>query len=500
MKKILLYTIAYSQLTLDQVEDGYLVLENLTNERPDWREYWPIRNFLVGNELDEESYYGFFSPRFREKTGLSFCDVREFISSASDEVEVFTFSPQVDIGAFFPNVFVGGEAADPGFLDTCQKFVDRIGLPFRLDEMVSNSGSTVFSNFLVAKPSFWCEWFEICEKLFSIAESVDGRDELRDGLVWNTPYREGVQRKVFVVEGVASLLLTARSRKGRVFPYNPFSLAWSSQLGLFKQEAIVCDALKIAINERGYREYKDTYESIRQRVLKLALGTRKECTMKQTPAHDKYNDTIFQMLPKNLKRVVEVGCMWGSLAKIYLAENPDCHWIGVDIDPDNVDVAKAVCHEAVCCDIETLSDDDFEQWRGVDAWVFGDVLEHLRDPWALLARIRRVIPPNGVILASIPNAQNWSFQARVNAGQFRYENDGLFDRTHLRFFTRVTIFEMFQGAGFRIDNAVSRVLSSPDADKYLPHIRSMAVASGLDPDVAEQDAMAFQYVVKAVAV
>lgn len=221
--------------------------------------------------------------------------------------------------------------------------------------------------------------------------------------------------------------------------------------------------------------------------------------MKQTPAHDLYNDTLLAMLPPNLHRVIEVGCMRGTLARVYQEKNPACEWIGIDIDQDNVDIARTVCHQATCLDIEAIPESDFSQWRDVDAWVFGDILEHLRDPWRLLSLIRSTLSKNGIVVASIPNAQNWNVQARLNAGLFRYEDEGLLDRTHIRFFTRTTILEMFQGSGYRVEQAVSRIIHSPDAERYLPHIRAMATASGLDADTAAADALPLQYVIKATA-
>jgi len=100
--KAFLYHIAYSTETLDAIEDGYLLLDNTENERPDWYEYWPIRKFFQQSPtLDESAYYGFFSPRFRDKTRLSYSDVVAFIESCDDWTDVFLFSPQPDIGAFF---------------------------------------------------------------------------------------------------------------------------------------------------------------------------------------------------------------------------------------------------------------------------------------------------------------------------------------------------------------------------------------------------------------
>lgn len=220
--------------------------------------------------------------------------------------------------------------------------------------------------------------------------------------------------------------------------------------------------------------------------------------MQQTPAYDQYNETLLDMIPPGLHRITEVGCMRGTLAAAYRLNNPQCEWTGIDIDPDNVMIARTNCQVVYCRDIEQVSEAELIKWGNTDAWVFGDTLEHLQDPWRVLSRIRGAMGESGNIIASIPNTQHWSFQARLNIGIFRYENDGLFDRTHLRFFTRTTIFELFESTGFTVENAVSRIFNFPGSEQYLPHIRAMAAASGYDPNQAEADAIPYQYVIRAV--
>ena len=100
-----LYQIPYSAPTLAQVEPGYRVLDNLANERPDWFEYWPIRRFLLAHALDDDAFYGFFSPKFGRKTLLSHDDVSRFVRASAAQADVVLFSPQPDMGAFFLNVF-----------------------------------------------------------------------------------------------------------------------------------------------------------------------------------------------------------------------------------------------------------------------------------------------------------------------------------------------------------------------------------------------------------
>jgi hypothetical protein len=103
-------------------------------------------------------------------------------------------------------------------------------------------------------------------------------------------------------------------------------------------------------------------------------------------------------------------------------------------------------------------------------------------------------------VACIPNTQHWSVQARLNCGNFRYENAGLLDRSHLRWFTRITMLEMFRSAGFKITEGFPRIFDEPGREKVLGAIRLMAASIGADPELAVKDALPIQYVVKAVPI
>jgi hypothetical protein len=76
---VYLYQVIYSAETLASAEPAYRVLDNLANERPDWREYWPMRRFLLSNALDEDAFYGFFSPKFGAKTLIEPAQAEAFV-------------------------------------------------------------------------------------------------------------------------------------------------------------------------------------------------------------------------------------------------------------------------------------------------------------------------------------------------------------------------------------------------------------------------------------
>ncbi len=268
-----LYHIAYSEETLRDTPPGYRALDNLASPRNDWREFWPIRNFLKTEALDDGAFYGFFSPRFQEKTGLTAAHVRGFVrehaASPANPVgaDVFTFSPQPDMSAFFLNIFEQGEVFHPGLLEASRGFLRAAGLGVDVGSLVMDSRQIVFSNYLVARPAFWRQWLALADRLFEVCEG-DGPEhaELRALLTGETTYKGAVQRKVFVQERLASLILTIQPQ-WRVKAYNTFACAWSgTPLNQFKHEAVVSDALKIAMREHGFKDYMDAYSAIRDKL------------------------------------------------------------------------------------------------------------------------------------------------------------------------------------------------------------------------------------------
>jgi len=85
-----------------------------------------------------------------------------------------------------------------------------------------------------------------------------------------------------------------------------------------------------------------------------------------------------------------------------------------------------------------------------DVVLGADVFEHLADPAALMAQLRSVLGPRGVVMASVPNVAHWYPRVRVMFGKFDYERRGVFDAGHLRFFTRNSFERMAKGAGMRV--------------------------------------------------
>jgi len=258
-----LYQIAYSEATRAAIEPGYRVLDNTDNPRPDWYEYWPIRRFLLAEALDDDAFYGFFSPKFGAKTQLSHAQVTGFVQAAAPDHDVMLFSPQPDMGAFFLNVFEQGEAFDPGLMEAVEGFLASIGRSWPVRTMVMDSSRVVFSNYFVARPVFWREWLALAEQFFALCEGPDS--VLKARCTVPTTYPNAAQRKVFIQERLASLLLSTDAR-WRVKAADPFGFGWSmTRFRQFPHEAVVSDALKTAFLKTGFPEYMRAYSEIRAR-------------------------------------------------------------------------------------------------------------------------------------------------------------------------------------------------------------------------------------------
>lgn len=257
-----LFQIAYSPATLAAVAPGFEVLDNLANPRPDWYEYWPMRRYLLEQPLDEAAYYGFFSPKFCAKTQLTAEQVRAEVRRSG--VDVVLFSPQPDMGAFFLNVFEQGETFDPGFIDAYSAFLDHIGRPAPLRQLVMDSRQVVFSNYFVARPAFWRAWLALNEALFEVCEGP--ATPLQQALTKPTTYPGHAQRKVFLQERAASLLLALQPKAWRSHAANPFTMGWSmSRFREHPMEAVMSDALKVAYRDQGFPQYLQAYLQLRER-------------------------------------------------------------------------------------------------------------------------------------------------------------------------------------------------------------------------------------------
>ena len=196
--------------------------------------------------------------------------------------------------------------------------------------------------------------------------------------------------------------------------------------------------------------------------------------------------TMVELIGAN-KRVLDVGCATGYLTRVLTALGDTVS--GVEYDAAAAAEAEPDLAKLVVGDLETLDLVAEFGEAAFDVVVFGDVLEHLRDPMPVLRRARRLLAPGGSVVLSVPNVAHGDVRLALLAGRFRYTKLGLLDETHTRFFTRENLDLFLRDAGFvavdvrrtsaplfttevgvtedQVDSAVvARLREDPEAETY----------------------------------
>ena len=206
------------------------------------------------------------------------------------------------------------------------------------------------------------------------------------------------------------------------------------------------------------------------------------------------------LMPAEAKRVVEIGANDGALARGFKGVNAQCQYTALHIDSDIQHIEAGVRDHVVQVDARGLKEDFFRNYADVDCWVCDQALERLQNPERLLQSIRKVIHPDGCVVAVIPNSQHWSLQAKLCIGDLRYGSSGLLQPSTVHWFTRATMFELFQNAGYRIVQGFPIVHAKIENVTLANAIKQFAISVGANPELSLEDAQAHQYVVKAVPV
>lgn len=165
-----------------------------------------------------------------------------------------------------------------------------------------------------------------------------------------------------------------------------------------------------------------------------------------------YENTVrqemYEFIPKAARKILDVGCGVGNFGE-YIKSQRDAEVWGVEADNSAAEIASQKLDKVYSGNFGTnlgLPE------RGFDCVVFNDVLEHMIDPYAALVLARHLLLPGGKVVASIPNVRYFgNMWLLVAHKSWRYEDAGILDRTHLRFFTEKSIKEMFEDQGYNIE-------------------------------------------------
>jgi methionine biosynthesis protein MetW len=160
--------------------------------------------------------------------------------------------------------------------------------------------------------------------------------------------------------------------------------------------------------------------------------------------------------------VLDVGCATGYLGG--LLQPKGCTLFGVEGNEAAAAQALQRYVQVFVLDLDAYGGLP-ERQGPFDVIIFGDVLEHLKDPWRVLADMKPLVADGGRVIVSLPNVSNWSMRFHLLRGKFDYVDYGVLDSSHLRFFNLRTGRALLEGAGFE----VIQTDFTPGVDKLVPY-------------------------------
>jgi len=209
------------------------------------------------------------------------------------------------------------------------------------------------------------------------------------------------------------------------------------------------------------------------------------------------NSELLDICPP-ANRVLEFGCGTGRFLAAYKTKNSDAYCVGFEKFTAAAEEAQSTCDLVITGDAEQPDEHANLAENSFDLIIYGDVLEHFIDPWEALKKHIPLLKSGGTICACIPNISHWSMIFNLINGQFEYQDSGLMDRTHLRFFTKATIGKMFTEAGLTIELLQPRTFQTKNTQNALEQLAKI-FNKPLDQISTNriEDWSTFQYLLKA---
>ncbi|MCL5065002.1 MAG: methyltransferase domain-containing protein [Firmicutes bacterium] len=282
--------------------------------------------------------------------------------------------------------------------------------------------------------------------------------------VLNPPIRDDINMRVFEAMAAGAILVTKNVKasgmeelfeEGR--DYIGYQTTDDAAQALLRVSAMSNQELsQITARAKDKAFSRDTYGH-RMKAL-LEITTSVPGIQAQYFRH--VRQELLAIIPPQSHSILDIGCATGKLGEA-IKSRQLCHVTGVEMHPraareaakllDRVYVGRA---EEI---LEELNDNSF------DCIILADVLEHMLNPWEFLRRLHQKleVSPDSRIIISLPNVAHWSVILPLLQGEWRYEDSGILDATHLRFFTPQSALRMIQAASLEVESAQGVVLPRP---------------------------------------
>jgi 2-polyprenyl-3-methyl-5-hydroxy-6-metoxy-1,4-benzoquinol methylase len=168
-------------------------------------------------------------------------------------------------------------------------------------------------------------------------------------------------------------------------------------------------------------------------------------------AYERARPEILEHVPATARRVLDLGCATGTTGAALKARQ-DAEVVGIELEPDYAREAATRLDRVIVADAQQPP----ELEGRFDVLIAADILEHLTDPWSALRAYARLLEPGGTAIVSLPNVGHWSTYAHLARGSWPRKPEGIFDATHLRWFTLKDANQLLLEAGLIPHTVVRR--------------------------------------------
>lgn len=170
--------------------------------------------------------------------------------------------------------------------------------------------------------------------------------------------------------------------------------------------------------------------------------------------YNHFNPELLEALAHPPRKLLDIGCATGVLGQAVKSANPACQTIGIEPDEGAAKLAAQRLDQVLCGKFEDFNlEAEGIALGSVDTVVAADVLEHMYDPWHVMTGLKPYLSKDAQIILSIPNTRNLGLmKGLLDDGQWTYEEIGLLDITHIRFFTLREISAFLTQTGYRLEH------------------------------------------------
>lgn len=203
---------------------------------------------------------------------------------------------------------------------------------------------------------------------------------------------------------------------------------------------------------------------------------------------DYYSNTrsdLLELVPLQSKKILDVGCASGNFGKS-IKQRQNCHITGIELKKNIAQIAQSnldlVLSGSIEKNIEKLQNE-------YDCIILADVIEHLKSPERILYNLSKKLSYNGIIIISVPNFSNYYVFEKLVYGNFNYDESGILDKTHLKFFSKINLIDLFN----KLNLEITKFLYAKNIITINDNIISLFFENNINLELFLQECENFQY-------